>query len=71
MLKINYKWTPKESDSLPNGNYNAETDFIEVENGYTFSDWLDDNDAPHEKENDTYYILDDDGNRTGEAFLLI
>lgn len=72
-IKYTYKWTGREDYNVPNNNYNDTTETIIVEPPYTFLDWLNDNtDASHaEQVGDTYYIIDNAGNRTGEAFMVI
>ena len=73
-MTIQFKHTMQEDLSAPDANYEPETQEIEVGEGYTFSDWLNDHDVRHEEENGTYYVLVDDLNseeRTGEAYMLI
>ena len=70
MYTINYKWTKNENKSMPNNNYSEETQAVVVSEGYDFGDWLQDNGVKFEEENNTFYVLDDEGNRTGEAYQI-
>jgi len=76
-VKYTYKWTEREDCTLPNNNYSDQTEYVIVEPPYDFADWLNDNldrngsDGRAAQDGDTYYIIDSDGNRTGEAFLVI
>lgn len=67
---IYYRWTKKENLSAPNNGYNDETESIAVHRDYTFGDWLNDQGAQFELVGNTYYITED-GERTGEAFLIV
>lgn len=70
MNTINYKWTKNENKSMPNNNYSEETQAVVVSEGYDFGDWLQDNGVRFEEENNTFYVLDDEGRRTGEAYQI-
>ena len=65
-----YKWTKDEDYNIPN-NYGEETESIVCEDPYDFSDWLSDNGVTYEQDDDTYYVTDEDGNRTGEAYWIV
>ena len=71
--RINYRWTAKEDKGQSNNNYSEETEYIIVEDDYSFSDYLDDNGliGKYEQDGNTYYIIDEDGERTGEAYQII
>lgn len=69
--KYTYSWTPDEDYSKPNNNYNEETDYIITDGIYDFSDWLQSYDVRFEEEDGTYYVLDENGDRTGEAYRII
>lgn len=69
--KYIYRWTPDEDYSKPNNNYNEETDYIITDGIYDFSDWLQSYDVRFEEEDGTYYVLDENGDRTGEAYWII
>jgi hypothetical protein len=69
--KITFRWTKNEDMSKPNNNYNEETEYIIVGEDYDFADWLQDNDVDAEEESGTFYVLDDDDERTGEAYQIV
>lgn len=66
--KYEYKWTGNED---LNG-YGEETDYIICEDPFDFGDYLENNNVKYELEkvSNTYYVLDEEGERTGEAFLI-
>lgn len=71
MKRITYAWTLNENKSLTNNNYNEELDTeIFTDNDYTFDEFLRDiHNIDFEKIDNTYYIIEN-GERTGEAFLI-
>ena len=71
--KINYRWTAKEDKGQPNNGYSEETEYIIVGEDYSFSDYLDDSGliGKYEQDGNTYYIIDEGGERTGEAYQII
>lgn len=69
--KIIYKWTKNYDESKPNNNFLDETDYIVTDGVYGFDDYLSDHGVKFENENDTYYVIDDDGDKTGEAFMIV
>ena len=71
--KINYRWTAKEDKGQPNNGYSEETEYIIAGEDYSFSDYLDDSGliGKYEQDGNTYYIIDEDGERTGEAYQII
>lgn len=71
--KYEYKHTMNEDFNVPDNNYGVETDYIVCEPPYDFFDFLCDNNVPFEYDDisDTFYVIDDEGNRTGEVFLII
>lgn len=69
--KYTYRWTQNEDYDAPDNNYGVETDYIITDGVYDFADWLQDNGVYTEQEGDTFYVLDDDGERTGEAYWVI
>ena len=72
MLKvISYKWTACEDFGKPNNNYADEIESITTDGETSFVDILQDNGIKFEQQYDTYYIIDVDGNRTGEAYLIL
>lgn len=70
-IKYTYTFTPHEDYSVPNNNYDSETDYIIVEPPYDFMDWLNDNGVQAEQDGDAYYVLDIDGDRTGESYFIV
>lgn len=72
-IKITYVWTKKEDLGMPNNNYNEEAEHIIVEPPFDFGDWLQNNNVnfEHEKESETYYVLNEYEERTGEAYKII
>jgi hypothetical protein len=73
-IEISYKWTENYDDSKPNNNFGDETTEIVVDDCYTFDDYLTDNGKIYEKDADCeglYWITDEEGNHTGEAFFII
>lgn len=71
MTKYIYKWTRYEDYNKPNNNYDDETESIVCEDPYDFSDWLSDNGITYDQDGDTYYVTDEDGNKTGEAYMIV
>lgn len=70
--KIVYRWTNDYDETMPNNNFNDETDFIVTDGMYTFGDWLQDNTGLQwEDENGVYFALDDNDERTGEAYEIV
>ena len=70
-VKYTYRWTKREDYSIPDNNYTPTADSIVCEPSYNFGHYLADNGVCYEKEEDTYYVLDEDGERTGEAYWII
>lgn len=69
--KYVYRWTVNEEFSVPNNNYSCETEYIICEPPYDFEDFLSDSNVNFEKDGNMYYVLGEDGERTGEAFWVI
>lgn len=69
-VKYTYRWTKHEDFNVPDNNYEATSDYIICEPLYDFGDYLNDNNVPYEKDGDTYYVLDENGERTGEAYWI-
>lgn len=63
---ISYKWALNE-DQL----FFSEIHDITVGAGYTFDDFLWDNRVDFENDDNVYYVLGDDGKRTGEIYLIL
>lgn len=66
-----YKWTKNEDYNEPNNNYNDETESIICEDPYDFGCWLEYGGLTYDQDGDTYYVTDEDGNRTGEAYMIV
>ena len=70
--KITYKWTNNYDESQPDNGFLEETDYIVTDGVYGFDDYLSDHGVQFENEDDdTYFVIDEDGDRTGEAFFII
>ena len=69
--KYTYRWTENEDYSVPNNNYNEETDYIITDGVYDFADWLQDSGVNAEQNGDKFYVLDECGDRTGGAYWII
>lgn len=72
--RINYKWAKEYDDSKPDNGFSCETDSIVTDGFYNFSDFLSDNGVMFEvdeKDEDFYFVVDDEGKRTGEVFMVI
>ena len=69
--KYTYRWTANEDYSIFNNNYSEESDYIITDGVYDFSDYLRDNGVNFEQDGNTYYVLDECEERTGEAYLII
>lgn len=67
---IRYRWAEKFDLGEINCGFNDEIEEIQTEGDYTLEDYLSDNGVLFEEENGVYFVLDDDYNRTGEAFML-
>lgn len=70
-IKITFRWTEREDYSIPDNNYTPTAESIICKPPYNFGDYLSDNDVSYEQEGDTYYLLNEDGERTGEAYWVI
>lgn len=58
--RINYKW-----------NDNAEIDSIVTDGVYDFGDWLLDNGVNYEHDGNTYYVIDELNEKTGESYTVV
>ena len=70
-IKITFRWTEREDKSVPDNNYTPTADSIVCKPPYDFGYYLSDNGIIHEQEGETYYGLDENGERTGEAYWVI
>ena len=70
-VKYTFRWTEREDYSIPDNNYTPTADSIVCKPPYNFGHYLSDNGIPYEQEGDTYYVVNDDGERTGEAYWII
>ena len=69
--KITYRFTAHFDSSKPDWNLEAESSYIITDGVYDFSDYLRDRDVDFEIEDDRFYfVLDDDGERTGECYVI-
>ncbi len=71
--KYNYRWTACEDTTQIDNGYNCEVESIVTDGIYDFEDYLQDHDVEFEYDEaeNTYYVLDEDGERTGEAFWIV
>ena len=69
--KYIYRTTANEDYSKPDNNYSVETEYIVTDGVYDFSDYLNDLGIAFDQVNDTFYELDEFGERTGSAYLII
>lgn len=70
--KYTFYWTAHEDKGVLKNNYNDEADYVICGHGYTFKDYLSDNHGIlTEQEGNSYYVLDDNGERTGECYLVV
>lgn len=69
--KYIYRTTAKEDYSKPNNNYNDETDYLVTDGVYDFSDYLSDCGIAAEQVDDKLYVINEDGERTGEVYWII
>lgn len=73
--RIIYKWTANYDETQQNNNFSCGRELIELgddECDFSFGEYLTDcSELQFEQENNTYYILNNDGNRTGEAYLVL
>ena len=70
-VKYTFRWTEREDYSIPDNNYTPTADSIVCKPPYNFGHYLSDNGIPYEQEGDTYYVVNDYGERTGEAYWII
>lgn len=71
-IKYTFRWTAREDNSIPENNYTPTAESIVCEPPFDFGCYLSDNlEVAYEQEGDTYYLLNDDGERTGEAYWII
>lgn len=69
--EIKFKWTREINDTLPDNGFSEETDSIIVEPPFDFGDWLEIKSIAYENDGDIWYVLDESGERTGEAYMII
>lgn len=69
--KITFVWARNYDQSQPNNGFGEETDSIVTDGVYDFEDWLSDNDVPFEEEDGVYFVIDEDDERTGEAYMVV
>ena len=71
--KVTYVFaaTAGETERLKNSSYYDEVETVVFGESYDFGDYLIDNDVNYEQEDNMYYVLNDQNERTGEAFKVI
>lgn len=74
MKNVNYMWTLNEDLGRSNNNYDEEIQTVQFDDDdFTFGEYLQNKqiDFEHDEVSDTYYILNDEGERSGEAYHII
>lgn len=70
--KYTFYWTAREDYGVPNNNYNPESDYVVCEPPFDFGCYISDYcEKQYEQEENTYYILDENGERTGECYMVV
>lgn len=74
--KITFRQTNNYDPSKPDNNFSIETDYIITDGIYDMEDYVRDqvingDGRDFEREGNTYFLLDWEGNRTGEAFWVV
>lgn len=69
--KITYKYTNNYDESTHDNGFGCDTDYIVTDGVYDFEDYLQDNEVRYEVDSDLYFIVDQDGERTGEAYMVV
>ena len=71
-VKYTFRYTEREDYSIQENNYNAESEYVVCEPPFNFGDYIGDYlEYQYEQVDDKYYILNSEGERTGECFWLI
>lgn len=72
-MKIEFEWTKNFDIGAERCGFDMErkTDHIITDGDYIFDDYLSDNGVRFEHEDNIYFVIDDDGNRTGEAYRIV
>lgn len=68
--KITYRFSAHFDINKPDWNLEAESDYIVTDGVYDFQDYLKDRDVDFEIEDERYFVLDDEGERTGECYVI-
>jgi hypothetical protein len=71
MKKVTFKFATNYNQGTPNNGFSEELSHEIFDDDYDFSDWLKDNSISYEESNGTYFVLDDEDNRTGEAYEIV
>lgn len=71
--KITYRHANRFDPAQPDCGFAAETEYIVTDGDYDFADWLTDNDVAndYDKTQDIYFVVDNAGDRTGEAYQIV
>ncbi len=71
--KVTYVFaaTAEDTKLLKSSSYYNEMETIVFGESYDFGDYLSDRDVNWEQEDNMYYVLDDQNERTGESFKVI
>lgn len=71
--KITFRITGNYDESIPDNNFETGTESIVCGENYDFEDYLRDRDVIAEEDEETkgfYWVLDCNGERTGEAYMV-
>ena len=69
--KITYRFSAHFDINKPNWNLDAESSYIVTDGDYDFNDYLRDRNVDFEIEDDRFFfVLDDNGERTGECYVI-
>lgn len=69
--KITFKHATNCDESKPNCGFSEEADSIIVAPPFDLGDWLDNASVHSENDGDIWYVIDESGERTGEAYMVI
>lgn len=72
-VKYTFYWTAHEDKGAIRNNYTDTADSVVCGPGYTFGDHLSDyhDIQQFEQEGNSYYLVDKNGERTGECYLVV
>lgn len=68
--KITYRFSAHFDINKPDWNLETESNYIVTDGVYDFQDYLKDRDVDFEVEDERFYFVLDDGERTGECYVI-